>query len=111
MRSCGLEATDARDVDLSRTPDDEILEWCRVNEYVAVTPDADFPTLIVLARASGPSVIRLDAQKLSGAQIADAVARAASLHAAVLGRGALVTIRRHAVTVRELPIVPLAEES
>jgi predicted nuclease of predicted toxin-antitoxin system len=110
LKSRGFEALHARDVNLSRTADDEILEWCRVNGYVAVTPDSDFPTIIVLTRATGPSVIRLDAQKLSAAQVASAVARAASLHADVLHRGALVTIRRHAVTVRELPIVPRSEE-
>jgi hypothetical protein len=56
-------------------------------------------------------VIRLDAQGRSAAAIADVIIRAIEMHAAALRRGALVTVRRHVVTVRDLPFsAPLSED-
>lgn len=71
-----------------------------------VSPDSDFPTLIILGRSSTPSVIRIFAQGVAAAEIASRVADVAAAHEAVLASGALVTVRRHFTSVRELPIGP-----
>jgi predicted nuclease of predicted toxin-antitoxin system len=104
LREEGYDALHAREADLSTAPDEVILQWCRSQDRIVVTPDSDFPTLLVLARASGPSVIRIFAQGLSAADVAGTVLKVASAHEAMLQKGALVTVRRHLTSIRELPI-------
>ncbi len=104
LRKEGYDALHAGEAGLSRAPDDEILGWCRTEDRIVVTPDSDFPTLLVLARASRPSVIRIFAQGLSAADVASTVVRVASSHEAMLQKEALITVRRHLTSLRELPI-------
>ena len=104
LRKEGHDALHAGEAGLSRAPDDEILDWCRAQDRIVVTPDSDFPTLLVFARASRPSVIRIFAQGLSAAEVPGAVMKAASDHEAMLLKGALITVRRHLTSLRELPI-------
>jgi predicted nuclease of predicted toxin-antitoxin system len=104
LRKKGFDALHASEAGLSREADNEILKWCRDQDRIVVTPDSDFPTLLVLARASRPSVIRIFAQKLSAADVADAIVKVASTHESLLQKGALITVRRHLTSLRELPI-------
>jgi predicted nuclease of predicted toxin-antitoxin system len=104
LRKQGYDAWHAGEAGLSRAPDDEILEWCTSQERIVVTPDSDFPTLLVLARASRPSVIRIFAQGLSATDVAGVVMNVASKHEVMLVSGALVTVRRHLMSIRQLPI-------
>lgn len=109
LRTRGHDAVHAREAGLSTAPDEDILERCRRESRIVVSPDADFPTLIVLARASSPSVIRIISQGLSAAEVAEIVADVAPSHEAALKGGALVTVRHHLVAVRALPIEPREE--
>ena len=104
LRKEGYDALHAGECGLSRAPDEEILDWCRAHDRIVVTPDSDFPTLLVLARASRPSVIRIFAQGLSAADVAAGVMKVASTHEPMLLKGALITVRRHLTSLRELPI-------
>jgi predicted nuclease of predicted toxin-antitoxin system len=104
LRAKGYDTVHAREVDLATAADDVILEWCRSQDRIVVSPDSDFPTLLVLARAVRPSVIRIFAQGLSGDDVAAVVSKIASSYEAMLQKGVLVTVRRHLTSLRELPI-------
>jgi predicted nuclease of predicted toxin-antitoxin system len=104
LRKQGYDALHAGETGLSRAPDDEILRWCRAQDRIVVTPDSDFPTLLALARAASPSVIRIFAQGLSAADVAAGVIKVAATHEPMLLKGALITVRRHLTSSRELPI-------
>jgi len=104
LREKGQDALHAREADLATAPDDVILEWCRSRDRIVVSPDSDFPTLLALARATRPSVIRIFAQGLSAEDVAAVVLKVASSHEPMLKKGVLVTVRRHLTSFRELPI-------
>ena len=104
MREKGYDAVHAREAGFATAADDVILEWCRSHDRIVVSPDSDFPTLLALARATRPSVIRLFAQGLSAEDVAAVVLKVASSHEAMLNKGVLVTVRRHLTSFRELPI-------
>jgi predicted nuclease of predicted toxin-antitoxin system len=104
LREKGYDALHAREAGLATAADDVILEWCRSQDRIVVSPDSDFPTLLVLARAVRPSVIRLFAQGLSAEDVAGVVLKIASSYEEMLDKGVLVTVRRHLTSFRELPI-------
>ena len=104
LREKGYDVLHAREAGLATAPDDVILEWCRSQDRIVVSPDSDFPTLLVLARAVRPSVIRIFAQGLSAEDVAAVVLKIASSYEAMLQKGVLITVRRHLTSLRELPI-------
>jgi len=43
----------------ARARDDEIMAWAKANQFIVITQDLDYGTLLALTHADGPSVIQM----------------------------------------------------
>lgn len=57
LRSKGHDAVHASSLGLDRAPDAEILERAAEQERTVITADLDYPRLLALSAATGPSLI------------------------------------------------------
>lgn len=89
---------------MSRAEDPDIIEWARAQDAVIVTLDADFHAELAVSGVSKPSVIRLRLQGLEGAAVANLVFRILEDHAITLAEGCMITVKRHKITLRRLPV-------
>lgn len=105
LRSRGMDAIHTREVGLETAKDDAILEWCRVEERIVITLDADFHALLALAGARTPSVVRIRIEGLRDEALAALIARVVALTEADLKRGCVVTVTETSIRVRRLPLV------
>jgi predicted nuclease of predicted toxin-antitoxin system len=106
LRDRGLDTVHASEVGLSRADDSDILRWCVENEAVAVTLDADFHARIALSRRVAPSAIRFRIQGLKGPDVAQSLIGLEGAYSKELESGALMTVQKHGVRIRRLPIEP-----
>ena len=85
-------------------PDDEIMEWARINGCVLFTHDLDFGTLLATTRAGGPSVIQVRTQDTMPRGLSVRLVQLLRLYEAILESGALITVDEIRSRVRVLPI-------
>ena len=90
----------------SKADDPEIMDYARLNQLVVFTHDLDFGDLLAATQALGPSVIQARVEDPVPAVIGEVVVAALAEHAALLERGALITIDPDKHRIRILPIVP-----
>jgi predicted nuclease of predicted toxin-antitoxin system len=105
LRSRGMDAIHAREVGLETAADDKILVWCRTEERIVITLDADFHALLALAGARTPSVVRIRIEGLRDEALAALILRVIALSEADLQRGSVVTVTETSIRVRRLPLV------
>lgn len=105
LRQRGHEAIHTRDVNLSTAEDAAILEWCRNENRIVITMDADFHALLALAGATTPSVIRIRIESLPDDEFTALVERVIANFGEPLGRGAAVTVKETSIRVHLLPLV------
>jgi predicted nuclease of predicted toxin-antitoxin system len=105
LRSSGMDAIHAREVGLETAADDAILEWCRIEERIIITLDADFHALLALAGARTPSVVRIRIEGLRDEALAALILRVVALTEADLQRGTVVTVTETSIRVHRLPLV------
>ena|ERR1051325_8593200 len=89
-----------------KADDPEIMEYARANNFVVFTHDLDFGDLLAATQALGPSVIQARVEDPIPAVIGEAVIASLKEHAALLERGALITLDPDKRRTRILPIVP-----
>jgi predicted nuclease of predicted toxin-antitoxin system len=106
LRSSGMDAVHAHEVQLATAEDDVILEWCRGQDRVIVTLDADFHALLALAGARTPSVVRIRIEGLRDEALATLILRVVAMTDADLQRGSAVTVTVTSIRIRTLPLVP-----
>src|SRR5687767_5948557 len=70
LRDTGIDAIHVGDIDYATADDAAILQFCKVEERIVVTMDADFHAFRALSPANGPSVIRIRIQGLRAAAVA-----------------------------------------
>lgn len=106
LRAAGLDAVHTAEQGLATATDAQLIDHARAEGRVVVTLDADFHTLLAVANATSPSVIRLRIQGLRGREVATIVQQVIELCKADLEAGAMVSVEASNVRVRRLPIVP-----
>jgi predicted nuclease of predicted toxin-antitoxin system len=109
LASEGREVRHWRDLGAGTAPDEEILAWARNHNAVVVTQDLDFPRLLAMTHALGPSVVLLRVQDEFGPRVREQVRRAVVQCEADLAKGALVFVDDARARVRVLPIKVPAE--
>ncbi len=105
LRDVGYDAVHVRDFGMQESEDEEIFEWCIIEDRVVVSADTDFGTLLALRNEKKPSVILLRriSQRCPEEQAVVLVANLPDLQEH-LEAGAVVVIEEHRVRVRFLPI-------
>jgi predicted nuclease of predicted toxin-antitoxin system len=105
LAEAGYEVVHVADVGLLAATDSEILMWSKEDERVVVTADSDFPMLVALRGASGPSFVLLRGVAELPTQVhADLLVNSLPSVVDDLARGAIVTITPNRLRVRDLPI-------
>ncbi len=104
LKKAGWDVLHVYDIDLSRASDRQILEHARENGCTVVTLDADFHALLAVENASGPSVIRIRKEGLTGTKLAELLLRLWPMVEQSVRQGAMVTVTDKNVRVRRLPI-------
>lgn len=101
----GHDAVHARDLELSRASDTEILEATRAQGRVLVSADTDFGELLARSNAAGPSVVllRRQSQRRAGEIAALLIANLPPLIEA-LEQGSIVVLDDERIRVRRLPL-------
>lgn len=104
LQAQGWDARHWTEVGDPRAPDVEIMHWAREHEWVVLTHDLDFGTILALSHANGPSVVQVRVQDTlpssTGAIVADALRQTATALKAV----ALVVVDAQHMRARLLPL-------
>ena len=88
------------------TPDTEIMQWAKENNYVVLTHDLDFGTLLATTSAEGPSVIQVRTQDITPEYLAPLINDALHQYQSLIEAGALITIDEGRARARVLPFKP-----
>jgi predicted nuclease of predicted toxin-antitoxin system len=105
LQQTGWDVVHASENGMSRASDADILKRARAEALACVTLNVDFHSLLATGGERGPSVIRIRKEGL------DAAAHAVLLQGIwprienALSSGALVTVIKGTIRVRQLPIV------
>ena len=104
LRKTGIEAVHVGEINMAAAVDEAIIEHARANEYSIVTLDADFHSLLALAKASGPSVVRLRVQRLKAQDAAELIGTVLERIGHELNNGCFITVTVDSIRIRRLPI-------
>lgn len=105
LKEAGHDAIHVGDVGLLSAPDPEILQIAAKEERILLTADADFGALLALGSLASPSVLLLrSADHLRPAEQAELIAANLPRIAEDLEKGAIASLTRDRLRVRELPI-------
>lgn len=105
LREAGHDAIHVRDIGLLSAPDPEIMQAAAKEGRILLTADADFGALLALGSLAAPSVLLLrSADHLRPAEQAELIAVNLPQIAEDLEKGAIVSLTRDRLRVRELPI-------
>ncbi|HUJ93506.1 MAG TPA: DUF5615 family PIN-like protein [Candidatus Bathyarchaeia archaeon] len=86
--------------------DEEILRYALTNDFVVLTHDLDFGTILALTRRRKPSVVQIRAVDISPEAIARPTLAALRHVQSELETGALLTIEADRTRLRILPLHP-----
>lgn len=104
LRQQGWDALHVGDVGLAAASDQTILKHAELQGSTVVTLDADFHALLAVSGASEPSVVRLRIEGLRGNELAALLVRVWDRAGGALTRGAIATVTRASIRIKELPI-------
>ena len=104
LQSQGHEAIHARDVDMQRAPDEEILARAREEGQVLLTLDLDFGYLMAISGADLPSVIIFRLGNETSEFVTSRLGDVLDCCQDDLQQGAIVVVEEAAIRVRHLPI-------
>lgn len=105
LKEAGHDAIHVAEIGLLSAPDPEIMEAAIREGRVLLTADADFGALLALGSLAAPSVLLLrSADHLRPGEQAELLAANISLISEDLERGAIASLTRDRLRVRELPI-------
>jgi predicted nuclease of predicted toxin-antitoxin system len=84
--------------------DTEIMTFARNNNYIVLSCDLDFSTILSVTHGKKPSVIQLRMQGIGTEQIADMISSVCPQNANDLEKGAILTIDTKKSRLRLLPL-------
>ncbi len=100
----GWEAIHWSTVGANNAPDYEIMGWAKENEYIVFTHDLDFGAILATTQTKAPSVIQIRTQDVTPNALENILFTAIEQHQNLLETGALITIDKHKLRARILPL-------
>jgi predicted nuclease of predicted toxin-antitoxin system len=104
LREHGIDAVHTGECGLATASDAEIIERAKQEQRVIVTLDSDFHAILVLARATAPSVIRIREEGLRAEATSVLVESVVVACQEDLAAGAVVTVHQGRIRARRLPV-------
>jgi predicted nuclease of predicted toxin-antitoxin system len=99
-----IEAKHWSKIGAATAPDTEIMAYAAANDFVILTNDLDFGTILAANQGSKPSVIQLRAENLNPQQVGPFVSSAIFTLVDALTEGVLLTIDADRTRVAMLPL-------
>ena len=106
LAEAGVEATHWSTLGANNASDSEIMAYASVNNYVVLTHDLDFSTILAATHGEKPSVVQIRAEDVSPDVIGRQVIIALRQMASELEEGALLTVDPGRTRLRVLPLLP-----
>jgi predicted nuclease of predicted toxin-antitoxin system len=104
LRQRGHDAIHLGELGQAAAEDPDILALAARESRILVTVDGDFHEMLALSGARAPSVIRVRIEGLRGDALVKLLVPILEEFTAELKNGAMVTVQRHRVRMRKLPI-------
>jgi predicted nuclease of predicted toxin-antitoxin system len=99
----GLESVHVGELGMASASDVEILDLAGRNDYIIVTLDADFHTLLAMRQSQAPTVIRIRIEGLKGQDLAQLLKRVIAHTKEDILVGSALSITEKGIRVRRLP--------
>ena len=104
LAAAGFEARHWSALGSATAPDSEIMRHARDHDFVVLTSDLDFGTILAVTHGDKPSVVQIRSDDLTFESIGKQVVEALNQLADELKNGALVTIEPQRTRLRILPL-------
>jgi predicted nuclease of predicted toxin-antitoxin system len=101
-----FEATHWSALGAYNASDSEIMAYAKANEYIVLTHDLDFSTILAATHGEKPSVVQIRANDVNPDVIGKQVIAALQQLSTDLDDGALLTVDTNRTRVRLLPLRP-----
>ena len=106
LHSRGIEAVHWSSVGPPNAPDHQIMTYAAANDFVVLTHDLDFSSILAVTNGDKPSVVQIRTDDVRAEIIGGRVLSALQQAQKELLEGALVTIDVNRVRLRLLPLRP-----
>lgn len=104
LSDAGIEAAHWSSLGANNAPDSEIMAYANTHNYVVLTHDLDFGTILAATQGKKPSVVQVRAEDVSPKVIGVQVIAALRQMANELEDGALLTVDVNRTRLRLLPL-------
>lgn len=104
LSDAGVEAVHWSVIGKFNAPDSEIMAYATANDYVVLTHDLDFGSILAVTHGEKPSVVQIRAEDVSPDVIGLQVVTALRQMESELDAGALLTIDTNRTRLRLLPL-------
>lgn len=102
--NAGFEAAHWSVLGAYNASDSEIMAYAKANEYIVLTHDLDFSTILAATHGEKPSVVQIRANDVNPGVIGTRVIAALRQMSSDLADGALLTVDTSRTRVRLLPL-------
>lgn len=109
LRERGIDAVHARDAGFAAAADEAILDWCRKENRVAITRDADFHAILAQTGVDRPSVVRIRIEPISEPDLIRIIEWIVREKQPELERGVAMTVKRTSTRIRDLPLTVIGD--
>ncbi len=101
----GIEAVHWSTLGAANAPDVEIMAYAKLHNYVVLTHDLDFSTILAATKGDKPSVVQIRTGDIRPKAASTKIISALKQMEAELDRGALLTIHPDKARLRLLPLL------
>ncbi len=106
LTTSGLQAVHWSAVGRADAPDTKIMAFAAERDYIVLTHDLDFGTILAATHGEKPSVVQIRSEDVSPDVIGTQVITALRQMESELNGGALLTIDMNRARLRLLPLLP-----
>lgn len=110
LKAAGYGVVHWSDLGAANAPDDEIAAHARDNGFVLFTNDLDFGAILAASGGKAPSVVQLRRGDLRPKTLAPIVLAALAQRSGDLEQGAILTIGKSRIRIRQLPFEPREDD-
>ena len=100
----GIEVLRWADVGVPNASDVEIMAYARENDFIVLTCDLDFGTILSVTHDLKPSVTQVRASVIHAVRAVDLISTALMQYTDELGKGAILSIDIKSARLRLLPL-------